>query len=169
MLSWWVPTTPSPYDQLPTTTRRWLPRRVWVTAAAAGALRPTDTPVLPAGGQGELVLQRTVRCPADGRPPPSAPEVRRLRLVLETPAGPRAVVLDVDGLPRGSLDQSLQRACLHPPIGESVRVASAVESAQDASVVVRVDVANEPFFRRGAFGESKVRFTTILGVVATTD
>lgn len=33
----------------------------------------------------------------------------------------------------------------------------------------RVDVANEPFFRRGVDGESKVRFTTILGVVATTD
>ena len=34
MLSWRVPTA-TPYDPLPKATRRWLPKRVWITAAAA--------------------------------------------------------------------------------------------------------------------------------------
>ena len=39
-----------------------------------------------------------------------------LRLRLRTPAGLRDVVIEGPGLPRGSLDESVQRACLFPPL-----------------------------------------------------
>jgi hypothetical protein len=84
------------------------PRDVRVTSASLGALRARDAPTLPAGGDGELWLQRSVRCPADGSPPPPEPEVRELRLAVEAPGGREAVVLEGSGLPAGSLDDSVQ-------------------------------------------------------------
>jgi hypothetical protein len=118
------------------------PRDVRVTSASLGALRARDAPTLPAGGDGELWLQRSVRCPADGSPPPPEPEVRELRLAVEAPGGREAVVLEGSGLPAGSLDDSVQRACLHPPLREAVQLTSTVVAAQERTVVLRVDVSN---------------------------
>ena len=118
------------------------PRDVRVVAGRLGALHAADTPVLPAGGQAPLLLSGTVRCPVDGGPPPPQPEGRQLRVRLETPAGPRAVGLEGAGLPRGSLDDSVQRACLHPPLAESVQLAGVVVRLEDRVAVVQVDVTN---------------------------
>ena len=120
------------------------PRDVRVVAAQLGDLRDDGTTTLDAhDGQAALRLQRTFRCPTDGKPPPPQPEVRELRLSLVTPAGPRQVVLEGAGLPRGSLEDSAQRACLFPPLGESVRLAGTVVRVEDRSVVLRVDIAND--------------------------
>ena len=119
------------------------PRTVRVTAAELGGLRATDELVLGAGDDGQLLLARAVRCPGDGSPPPPEPEERELRLALETPAGPREVVLPGDGLPTGSLDETVQRSCLFPPLGESVQLAATVVRTEGRTAVLRVDVAND--------------------------
>lgn len=118
-------------------------RDVRVVAARLGRLRTTNAQSVPAGDDGELRLHRSLRCPTDGSPPPPEPEGRQLRIDLETPAGLRQVVLEGDGLPLGSLDDSVQRACLHPPLAESVRLAGTVVQAEERTVVLRVDVAND--------------------------
>ena len=119
------------------------PRDVRVVAARLGALRDDDAVTLEAhDGEAVLRLRRPIGCPRDGTPPPEQAEPRELRVSLETPAGPREVVLTGDGLPQGSLDDGVQRACLFPPLGESVRVDSSVLRAEDRTVVLRVEVAN---------------------------
>lgn len=121
------------------------PRDVRVVSAEAGPLRGVDDgdgTTLAAGGEAVLRLQRTVRCPADGSPPPRQTTGSELRLDLETPAGRREVVLR-GGLQQGLLDDSVSRACLHEPLDESLRLASAVVGEQDRSVVLRVEVAND--------------------------
>lgn len=118
------------------------PRPVRVTGAQFGRLRSTQEPVLPAGGDDTLLLERTIRCPADGGPPAPEPEGGQLRVRLETPAGTRQVLLRGDGLPMGSLDGSVQRACRHPPLGESVQLAGTVVRSDDRTVVLHVDLAN---------------------------
>ena len=119
------------------------PRDLRVVSAELGALRDDGGETLEADGDVLLRLSRTIACPDDGRPPPKQPEGRELRLRLESPAGPRQVVLEGVGLPRGSLDDSVQRACLFPPLGESVQLAGTVVRAEDRVVVLRVDVAND--------------------------
>jgi hypothetical protein len=119
------------------------PRDLRVRSAGLGAMRDIAGATLEADGEVVLELQQTIACPGDGSPPPPEPEVRELRLDLETPAGPRQVVLEGAGLPRGSLDDSVQRACLHPPLDESVRLSATVVRAEDRAVVLRVDVAND--------------------------
>jgi hypothetical protein len=120
------------------------PRDVRVVFAELGDLRDDGSTTLDAhDGDAVLRLQRTVRCPGDGSPPPPQPESQELRVSLETPAGPREVVLEGDGLPQGSLDDSVQRACLFPPLGESVQLAGTVVRAEDRAVVLHVDVAND--------------------------
>jgi hypothetical protein len=118
------------------------PRAVRVVSASFGALRDDDGATLGPGSAAVLVLQRTVRCPGDGGPPPPEPEPRELRVLLETSAGTREVVLQGSGLPSGSLDDSVQHACLHPPLGDSVQLASTVVRAEDRAVVLEVDIAN---------------------------
>lgn len=119
------------------------PRDVRVVSAQLGRLRDSGRTTLDADDDAVLRLSDTFRCPGDGGPPPEALEGRELRLSLETPAGPREVVLEGSGLPTGSLDDSVQRACLHPPLGESVLLAGTVVRAEDRAVVLRVDVAND--------------------------
>ncbi len=120
------------------------PRDVRVVSAQLGQLRDRGSTTLRAhDGDVVLVLQRTIRCPGDGSPPPPEPEARELRVSLQTPAGPREVVLEGDGLPTGSLDDSVQRACLYPPLGESVQLAGTVLRVEDRTAVLRVDVAND--------------------------
>ena len=119
------------------------PRAVRVTAAELGGLRSTDGPSLEAGGDARLRLTRTVPCPRDGSPPPQEDERRQLQLTLATPAGPREVALEGVGVPQGSLDDSVQRACDHPPLGESVQLAGTVVRVEERTVVLRVDVAND--------------------------
>lgn len=119
------------------------PRAVRVTAAELAGLRATDEPSLESGGDARLRLTRTVPCPRDGSPPPQEVERRQLRLTLATPGGPREVALEGVGVPQGSLDDSVQRACDHPPLGESVQLAATVVRAEERSVVLRVDVAND--------------------------
>ena len=119
------------------------PRDLRVRSAELGALRGIVGVTLEADGEAVLKLSRTIACPRDGSPPPPQPEVQQLRLDLETPAGPRQLVLEGPGLPQGSLDDSLQRACLHPPLGESLQLTATVVRAEDRTVVVRVDVLND--------------------------
>jgi hypothetical protein len=120
------------------------PRDVRVLSAELGG-RPYDAEaVLAARGGGTVVwLARTVRCPQDGSPPPREREPSQLRLRLETPAGPRQVSLEGDGLPFGSVDDSVRSACAHPPLGESLRLTSTVVRLEDRTAVLQVDVAND--------------------------
>jgi len=105
--------------------------------AGDGALVPAE------GGSTVVWLERTVRCPADGSPPPREQEPEQLRLQVETPAGTREVELAGEGLPFGSVDDSVRSACAHPPLGESLRLASTVVRLEDREAVLQVDVANE--------------------------
>jgi hypothetical protein len=119
------------------------PRDLRVVSAELGALRDGRGATLEAGGDVVLRLRRTIACPGEGRPPPEEPEGRALRVRLATPAGPKQVVLEGPGLPRGSLDDSVQRACLFPPLAESVSLTGTVVRAEDRAVVLQVDVAND--------------------------
>jgi hypothetical protein len=118
------------------------PRDVRVVDGRLGALRAVDTPTLPAGGAAALLLSVSVRCPGDGRPPPPQPDARLLQVRVETPSGRSDAVLEGDGLPLGSLDDSVQRACLHPPLAERVDLAAAVVGLEDRAAVLRVAVGN---------------------------
>jgi hypothetical protein len=120
------------------------PRDVRVASAQLGGLRYAGGAVLDArDGSAVVVLQRRVRCPGDGSPPSPEPEPRELRVHLETPAGPREVALEGTGLPIGSVDDSVQSACLYPPLGESLQLASTVVRLEGRSAVLQVDVAND--------------------------
>lgn len=116
---------------------------VHVTAAQLGRQRSAGETTLEAGEGGTLlVLRRAVRCPADGSAPPPEPEAEQLHVRLRTPAGPRAVSLEGRGLPGGSLDDSVQRACAHPTLSDSVQLAGTVVGLHEQSAVLRVEVAN---------------------------
>jgi hypothetical protein len=120
------------------------PRDLRVLSAELGGTRYDAEAVLTAGGGGTVVwLERTVRCPQDGGPPPHEREPSQVRLRVETPAGPRQVSLAGDGLPFGSVDDSVRSACAHPPLGGSLRLTSTVVRLEDRTAVLQVDVANE--------------------------
>ena len=119
------------------------PRAVEVTAAEiAGARFDGVLPLAARTGSGAVLLTRTVRCPADGSPPPSEPDARRLVLDVRTPAGPRRAAVDVGRLPVGYVDEQVQRACGFPPLAETVQVAGTVLDVQDRTARVRLDLRN---------------------------
>lgn len=118
------------------------PRDVRVVSARLGDLRAAGTTLRAHDGEAVLVLQDEVRCPSGGGRPPREPEARELHVALETPAGPRQVVLADGGLPRGSLDDSVQRACAYPPLAERVQLGGEVRRVQGRTAVLHVDVAN---------------------------
>ena len=125
------------------------PRAVEVTAAEiAGARFEGALPLAAETGSGALLLTRTVRCPADGSPPPSEPDARRLVLQVQTPAGPRRKALDVGRLPVGYVDEQVQRSCGFAPLAETVQASGAVLDVRDRTARVRIDLRNSG--RRGA-------------------
>jgi hypothetical protein len=113
------------------------PRDIRVVEASSGRLRSGGNGgTLEAdGGEDVLQLRRAVRCPADGGPPPREAEPEQLRLLLETPTGPQEVVLEGDGLPLGSLDDSVQRACAYPPLADRVSLSAGWVRVEDRSAV----------------------------------
>ena len=119
------------------------PRDVRVTSVELGGV-PYDADSVVEAGEGTtpVVLQRTVRCPRDGGPPPREPEPADVRVHLETPGGAREVQLGGDGLPFGSVDDGVQAACAHPPLRQSVSLTGSVVRAEASEVVLRVEVAN---------------------------
>ena len=119
------------------------PRDVRVVDARLGRLRSGRPRALGAEQRGTLVLEQTVRCPRDGSPPPPEPEVGRLQLGVQTPAGPRSVSLTVDDARLAELDEQVQKACLYPPLDESVRLAATAVRIDGREVVLQVEVANE--------------------------
>ncbi len=119
-------------------------RDVRVLSAELAGRRYDAGAVVPAEGGSTVVwLERTVRCPADGSPPPPEREPAQLRLQVETPAGTREVRLAGDGLPFGSVDDSVRSACAHPPLGQSLQLMSTVARLEDREAVLEVHVANE--------------------------
>ena len=119
------------------------PRDVRVVDAQIGRLRAGRARTLGAEERGTLVLEQPVRCPDDGSPPPPEPELGRLRLGVETLAGPRSVALTVDDGRLAEIDEHVQRACLYPPLDESVRLAAGALRIEGREVVLQVEVANE--------------------------
>lgn len=119
------------------------PRDVRVLSADLGGLRYDAGDVVAERGDGTVVwLERTVRCPEDGSAPPHEPEPSQLRLQVETPAGPRQVSMQGDGLPFGSVDDSVRSACAHPPLGDALQLTSTAVRLEDRAAVLQVEVAN---------------------------
>ncbi len=118
------------------------PRDVRVLAAQLAGQRYDAGVVVPAGDGTVVELRRTVRCPADGSAPQPEPEPTALRVRLETAAGPREVPLPGDGLPIGSVHDSLQSACGYPPLRDSLQLASTVVRLEERAAVLRVEVLN---------------------------
>ena len=119
------------------------PRDVRVVDARLGRLQSGRPRALGVEQRRTLVLTQTVQCPGDGSPPPPEPEVGRLQLGVQTPAGRRSVALTVDDARLAELDEQVQKACLYPPLDESVRLRASAVRADGREVVLQVDLANE--------------------------